>query len=317
VATVTPPKHQLDPRADLSRLSDDYPYEFRFIPHDELLIDAVDAAVGRFISSEALLRYQRQQDTVSKRIHKDGFQPLLFLPLVVNRRGKHLYAIGDGGGRYQAVNHWIEEGRLEADAVLPCLVCEIPVEDEPMWFVKLNREKLGLNQVDVFLAAAVSGDHQAQDILAIVREAGLDVSFNSKKKRIQAVDALRAIYGRGGETGRKDLQRTVNLLVASDYVDQAKGLTGAMIVGLGRIIQLHNPAHDDAYLLRVMHRMSPTVLHNEATGATAAGGGSRTLGRAIAFVLSGHINRITGARRGTKRWIDPEQFRVRDDEDRV
>lgn len=130
------------PSIDCSVLNASYAYKFEFLPHSQLLLDGVDETAGRILEDQALKHYQRAQQKVTARIVKNGFDPLLFQPLIVNEREDGTYAIGDGGGRYMAIQHYIDRNLLPYDVALPCLVCAISPEDEPLWFVKLNREKL-------------------------------------------------------------------------------------------------------------------------------------------------------------------------------
>lgn len=55
--------------------------------------EAIINAFGAIVDSGARRRYQRINVSVYDRIVNDGFDPLLFMPLVVNRRPDGVYVI--------------------------------------------------------------------------------------------------------------------------------------------------------------------------------------------------------------------------------
>lgn len=284
----------------------EFPYELRMLPVTQLLIDAVDEPVGRVLKGDGMMRYQRVQKTVRRRIVEDGIDPYLLQPLVVSKRTASQYAIIDGGGRYGAVNYLIAEGRLPRDFKVPCLVFQSnDSKIEPRLFIDLNQEKLGLSQVDIFQGKVAMGD---PDFVLMSQIIAQTTGMTVKKGGIESVDAIKTIFAR--ENGQHDLRRVLSLLVAADWLSQDKGKNGAIIGGLGSLVALHHPAHNDEFILAGLRARTPEAVLTEARKWSPGGGGSRKLGIGVAIVLANLVREKNDVRKGAtnKGYVNPMTF---------
>lgn len=282
-----------------------FPYALEMVSVGSLVIDAVDGPEGRVLGVESRKAYQRIQDGVVKKILANGFKPLLLLPLIVNKRSVSIYSILDGGGRFRAIKALISEGKLPKDFRVPCLVCKVDAGEEPKLFIDLNREKLGLSQVDIFLGLVAAEEPDYVRMNEIVEAVGLKIGRG--KGQIASVDAIKTIYNRDTD-GAHDLRRVLRLLEASDWLVQTKGTSGAIIGGLGMVVNLHNPAHTDEFFMQALQARTPEALHSAAFPYAPGGGGSRSLALGVAYSLAEVLNVKNRARRGSKKFIEPDQF---------
>lgn len=311
-----------------------YPYResCTMVPLNLLGIDAVERAIGAILETDVRQRFQREQENLLRRIDKNGFDPKLLLPMVVNKRNENQYSVLDGGGRFVWFRREVAEERLLADVQVPCLVVEVPIQQEPGIYVGLNRDKLKLSKVDIYLAELASGDAEALAIDRIVREAsdgrikvGKSTETDTSPGDINSVDTVQMLLRSGTRNtpeGEEVLARTIRLLCENGWDTEWKGRAGATVGGLGRIVALRNPNHTDEYFARVMSRSTPEAILERAKGSSNQGGGASVLSRGFAFILArDYLNKFgppedqrrTG--RGmvyasNKYYIDPKQFEV-------
>ncbi len=284
----------------------EFPYELEFLPIGWLVLDAVSGPLGRGLSEESRRSFQRIQDGVMKRIIVKGLKKHLLQPLVVNRRSSQVNSILDGGGRFRAILDMIEREEIPVSYKVPCLVTKVSVDEEPVLFIELNVEKLGLKQYDIFIGRVAAQDEDYVRMDEIVRSATGGLKVGGGKKDFQSVDSIKTIYFR--DDGPEDLRYTLRLLSKANWFELDRGTNGAVIGAVGKLVNQHNPHHTEDFFLAGLQATTPRAVLSEAGIYSPGGGGSRKLGMGAGKVLAETLNRVNRCRKGTKKWIDPEQF---------
>lgn len=168
-------------------------------------------------------------------------------PLLVARRA-------DGGLWVIDGQHRLTAARLRGDiAQLPCVILDsaCPAE-EAAHFVRLNQNRKPLHALALFRAALASGDREAQNLVALLDEAGLQLSrhmnnVEMKPGHVCCIGGLRAVLREHGERVSLIAMRAI----AQAWPGQVLRYSGSLYQGLGMAVAAR-PAIDAALLAAVL-----------------------------------------------------------------
>jgi hypothetical protein len=224
--------------------------KYRKVPVSDLIVDD---------------RYQRDLDERRVRKIVNEFDPALFGTLEVSHRNG-VSAVFDGQHRLVAAAELGHES-------VPCLVhTGLSPEDEAVLFVQLQRERKGISAVQRFRARLFSGDEIAQEIAAIVDEAGFTISDQSsadagRTHSIKGVQTLERLYHRGVLSGALGIIREV-------WYGDDKSTDAGFIEGVGLLLEQYGSRLDDDAFER-LRAVPPIVVIRRAVGREAGAGGSK------------------------------------------
>jgi hypothetical protein len=164
------------------------PPSLEFQPLDRL---QVDAEYQRSLSNDNSLRLIRKI--------AQAWDWRLCQPLVIARRSNGDLMVVDG-------QHRLAAARLRDDIPhLPCVIVSYAdAGDEAAAFVALNQQRRALQPIEIFKAALVAGDPDAQAVTRILKQAGLGLAPHTnwrfwKARQLANVGALLSVYRNRGE----------------------------------------------------------------------------------------------------------------------
>lgn len=143
-------------------------------------------------------------------------------------------------GRYACLDGWHRVSACRAtegeDAALPARVyIDLSLEEEAALFTAFNRDRKALSAGELFRSRLTANEKQAHDIYHIVRDIGLDISFDGRDGEglIQGVKTLDQIYERYGGDMLREVYVTMAGVIgthsADIHADVAKGLAAFLL----------------------------------------------------------------------------------------
>lgn len=206
--------------------------------------------------------YQRQPDLRRARKIADHFDPELAGRLIVNTRTDGSYFVADGQHRLIAMRH------LKL-ALAPCVVhIGWTIEREAEVFEELNTKHKNANHYQVHYAALRSGNAEAVEIEAIVRNEGCQLSDHHPKGGDRNhVSAIQSVYGvyRSQYGGPVLLRRTLHLL-ADVFGDKPRAFDGRIITGLAYFLWRadREEGFDEQHLRKALQPLLPFDILRDA-----------------------------------------------------
>lgn len=190
--------------------------QLEFLPLHDLRIDEQYQRTIETAQSQALIR------KIAMYWNWDLCQPL-----VVSRRGNHLFVI-DGQHRWEAA-------KLRDDIEdLPCVVVSYPdAAMEAAAFVELNQQRRPLAKLDVFKAAVAAGDPESAKIVEAMAEAGLSLAPHTnwttwKPGMVSHIGGIQAAWRKGGD----QVARTAMHALAKAYPAEKLRYAGTIFPGI-------------------------------------------------------------------------------------
>lgn len=230
---------------------------------DELVgVDAlsIDATYQRHV-------VQRLVDIIAA-----NYNPLLAGKIVVSHRNGDDFIV-DGQQRW----HGARDAGIKKMAAIG--ITGLSQVEEARLFLALNQGRVAVRAIDNFRAAYVSGENYALDINAAVEERGgriWGIHQPTRDNDIQAVEALRWVYRRGGTKG---LEETLDVVVMAFGELNASTAPGLMLKGIFAVISLHRDEVDRDRLSRQIAKKGTVQLAGLAHGMgqiLGAAAGSRS-----------------------------------------
>lgn len=237
----TTKRDSLNGTVDARKVLAEYVYgtgRFMEIPVDRIKID---------------LSYQREfaEKLVSTIVSK--FDIDKYEPPTVNVRPDGTYFVVDGGHRLEAAK------RLHMETVT-CRVISIPVENEAMYFLELNRQRRWVTPVQTFKAELKAGRPSAIEIARVLDARGLRVSKSHSPHTVTCTGTLHKIYAGHGTVG---LERVLDaVLVWSE--NEPRRFSGQLLQGLDLFFET-NPNADRARLHERLQRVATRYLLAQAS----------------------------------------------------
>lgn len=228
--------------------------------------------------------YQRElNERRSKEIAED-WNPLLFNPPKVSRRGGKLWAV-DG-------QHTIAAARLKfgEDYKLECRVCsQLTYEQEALTFAGQRKHGRALGAMNTFKAEREGKDPRALKIDRIVKSIGLEVDVGNSggQGRIRAIKAMRDAEERHG-----NLKDTLELLAL--WMDGNSAVYSPKIINsVSLLLHVYGDDVDQDRLLKVLCKTSPRDLLLDMKEARAEGGNRRSVALVGAQLLKERYNKLS------------------------
>lgn len=262
-------------------------FEFEWIPLGELLIDFYDGELEDMLPDENRLAYQRNQKKIEKSIVARGVDGSLFGVIVVNRRDNGDIVVVDGGTRCRA----LVKLDTPSEVLIPCLVNQWPPHEEVRRYLDWNTERLGLNQVDRFIARVSANEPVATHIEEILRD---ETGKGIRPGEWQCVEAISSAYSR--EPDGALLRRTLHFMRRMGWVDKPRGKTQHMMYTTFRMMML--PGFDEKVAEEKWFGLTPSAILTGAANENAPVMQSRTVYKGAMLFLARRYN--TGLR-GKKR----------------
>lgn len=198
-----------------------------------------------------------QRDAEATRIHRlvRDWDPQLAGALILSSRAGSLWCV-EGQHRLLAMK---ELGIHFCNAVV---YAGLGQKDEADLFVKHNRNRKGLTAWDLFKGELVAEHEEATTLVRIVNALGFHIDRNPGHLHIQAVGAIRRIFGLGGEP-----LLTVTLQsVRRNWNGDKNALAGQVVEGLA--IFYHSfraePQYDDKRTDAILDNTSPSTFQRRA-----------------------------------------------------
>ena len=143
-------------------------------------------------------------------------------------------------GRYACLDGWHRVTACRAvegeDATMPSRVyIDLTIPEEAALFTSFNRDRRALSAGELFRSRLAANEKQAHDIYAIVRDIGLDISFDGRDGEglIQGVATLDHIYRMYGGDMLREVYLTMSGTMGNDSsslsADVAKGLAAFLV----------------------------------------------------------------------------------------
>jgi len=256
-----------------------------------LFVDAEsgERAVRRNLTSrDRLLGFQRDRTRKVDEMLATGLKEELFGALIVNARDGNRFSIVDGGTRFTFLDESDYRGEV------PCLVGRVPVEEEPRWFVSLNKLRLPVSKIDEFRAEYIGGHDVAVEIADTLARYGFRIG---KSPDITAVTNIRECHTRGV------LEEVVQTLDVWSGVEKATN--GQLITAVGQFLvkAKQQPVFDQAAWLDRAARTTPTEVLNSAKEVAAlrlANGRRSTIGGSMGIRTEGAAVLVAEYNRGRR-----------------
>jgi len=221
-------------------------------------------------------RYQRplHQPSVS-RIARE-FDPDVLGSLSVSRRADGSCWVIDGNHRLAAVREmgW-------GDQNVPCVVyTNLSYEDEARLFAAWQRTRRTLSPLDVFRAEVEANDPKAMELLAVISDYGIRVTFTGQHapNDLAAISAVKNLIRVSGVQVLRltlELSRTI-------WPDDATALQSTPLQGLGHFLMRYrrHENFDQGRVETVMRTMTPGQLVSASQDMRRVMGVSTTTGYA-------------------------------------
>lgn len=172
-----------------------------------------------------------------------SYNPLLAGKIVVSRR-QHAAFIVDGQQRWQGAR---QAGILELAAIV---ISGLNQTTEAQLFLALNEGRVAVRAIDRFRAAYHAGEAYAVAITDLVHELGGRIYGLDEPIRdhdVQAVEALRWIYRKGGIVG---LRETLAIILEAFGELSQPTCPGMLVKGIFGVITVHRADVDRERLAR-------------------------------------------------------------------
>lgn len=234
--------------------------------------------------------YQRELD--ERRVQKmaTSYDPALVGILEVSRRTDDQYAILDGQHRWAAYrDHAFDTSES------PHVACRVhtglTVAEEADLYHRLNTTRKQLTGWDRWLARRGAGDSQVTAIEATLAEHNLTVGPGAGGNVFRATRSAELVVDLGGTA----LLTTVVGIIRAAWPDDQAGLDGAIVHGLGHVLNLYSRDElDTARLTTVLAGHMPRQLTARASAARELHTG--TMDRLSAHVIIDRYNASKGPR---------------------
>lgn len=247
-----------------------------WVPLGDLSVDFYDDELEDLLPSQSRAHYQRNRKTVEKKILEVGYDPGLFGVLVVNRRQDGTLAVVDGGTRCRV----LREMGFPLDSKVPCLISKWDIEHEVAMYLDWNTVRLGLSQVDRFIARVASKEPRAVDIENILRH---ETGWGIRPGQFQCVEAIENAYRVG------KLTDILAFLREMGWLHQPKGKTQHMVRTLRFFFLL--PNFDAKRAMEKWEGLTPERIMAASANQVFIAGQSRTVYKGAVLFLADRYNK--------------------------
>lgn len=211
--------------SDTRRVMEQYVFgssQFMEIPVKKLQID---------------MNYQREhaESLVTRIVSR--FDLNKFEPPTVNVRPNGDCYVVDGG-------HRVEAARRLGTETLTCRVIHIATEDEPGYFIDLNRHRRWVSPVQTFKAEVANGNPSAIEIERSLSDRGLRVAASKSPHTLSCTGTLHTIYAKRGTVG---LSRVLDCALIWPE-DEPRRFAGQLLQGLDVFVHEVQKNLDEARL---------------------------------------------------------------------
>lgn len=214
--------------------------------------------------------YQRVLNIPWVRKKAKEFNEALLGVVVVSQRSDGRRLIMDGQQRVGIIKTVMELRGLP-DFEIDCLVhVGLTPSEEAEMFLGLNDDK-AVQPGDIFRARITAGYPDALDIQRIVNDLGLVIDYRSPSNplAVRAISSVQHIYNNSGGDG---LRETL-LMARMAWPNEAAGMSGDLILGIGMFIAKHRSMDPDR-LLTTLKKVTPVRLLQQARADRDIIGGS-------------------------------------------
>lgn len=175
--------------------------------------------------------YNRQLNMATVRSIANNFDRRIFGHIVVSRRDNKYYII-DG-------QHRVHAARVRGLRTVPCkVVSGLTERQEADLFVRLNKTRVALRQLDFFDGRCIAGDSKALSMQEIVSKAGFSIGRGDR--RLSAIKTVEDVFDKYGEDVLYSALRVID--IAWNGANEAR--QSSVIRGLAHVLDKHNGAID-------------------------------------------------------------------------
>lgn len=172
-------------------------------------------------------------------------------------------------GRFACLDGWHRVSACRAvegeGATLPARVyLDLTLRDEADKFTAFNRDRKSLSAGEIFRSRLTAGERQAHSIYDIIRDIGLDISFDGRDGEglIQGVATLDHIYERYGA----DMLREVFLTMSGTMGNESSDLSASVAKGLAAFLLRYGETADRSKLHDILSTNTARRLKMHAQG---------------------------------------------------